>query len=228
MSTRLTAMRDGVQTGPQGRPHGATTSTMLAAGVAAGPLFVVVSTLQVALRDGFDLTRHPLSLLALGNHGWIQVANFVVSGLLCLACAVGMRRVLHHGRAGTWGPLLIAGYGVGLVMGGVFRADPSVGFPAGAPAGTPDTISVHAQLHGVGAMVAFLSVSVACLVLARRFAGVRQRGWAWYSTVSGLLAPALVGLPTQALLGVRFAAAAAVTFAWLAVVAAHLRRSCSQ
>lgn len=228
MTIRDTATRDGVEPPLQRSARIRTTRTALAAGVAAGPLFVIVSTLQVALRDGFDLTRHPLSLLALGDHGWIQTTNFVVSGLLCLACALGMRRALHPGRAGTWGPLLIAGYGAGLVTGGVFRADPSVGFPRGAPAGTPETLSVHAQLHGVGAALAFSSVSIACLVLARRFAGRRQRGWAWYSTVSGLAAPALVLLPTQTLLGVRFAAAAVVTFGWLALVAAHLDRSAAE
>ena len=51
-----------------------------------------------ATRDGFDLARHPLSLLSLGDLGWIQIANFVLSGLLFLACAAGMRRVMVEGK----------------------------------------------------------------------------------------------------------------------------------
>jgi hypothetical protein len=46
-------------------------------------------------------------LLSLGDLGWIQIANFVVTGALFVACAVGLRRVLHPGRAGTWGPRLV-------------------------------------------------------------------------------------------------------------------------
>jgi hypothetical protein len=90
-----------------GAPSGSSASTtrrtraLLACGVVAGPLFLVVALLQALTRDGFDLGRHPLSLLSLGELGWIQIANFVVAGLLSVASAVGMRRVLHPGRGGT-------------------------------------------------------------------------------------------------------------------------------
>jgi Protein of unknown function (DUF998) len=88
-----------------------TRPALLACGAVAGPLYVGVALLQVLTRDGFDLRRHPLSLLSLGDLGWVQIANFVVSGLLAIAFAVGSRRVLHPGRAGTWGPLLLGLYG---------------------------------------------------------------------------------------------------------------------
>ena len=32
---------------------------------------------QGLVRDGYDFTRHPMSLLALGEGGWVQIANFV-------------------------------------------------------------------------------------------------------------------------------------------------------
>jgi uncharacterized protein DUF998 len=76
------------------------TRRLLICGVLAGPFFVAVAGVQVATRDGFDLARHLLSLLSLGDLGWIQIGNFVVSGLLSIAFAVGMRRALHPGRAG--------------------------------------------------------------------------------------------------------------------------------
>jgi Protein of unknown function (DUF998) len=88
---------------------------LLACGVVAGPLFLAAGLIQAFTREGFDLRRHPLSLLSLGELGWIQIANFVVTGLLCVACAVGMGRVLGPGRGGTWGPLLVGAFGVGLV-----------------------------------------------------------------------------------------------------------------
>jgi hypothetical membrane protein len=105
------------------------TRGLLVCGVASGPLFVGVSLIQALTRPGFDLTRHPISLLSLGDLGWIQIANFVLSGLLAIAYAVGMRRVLHQGRGGTWGPLLIGAYGAGLIAAGIFPPDPGFGFP---------------------------------------------------------------------------------------------------
>ena len=47
---------------------------------------------RAAVREGFDLTRHPLSLLALGEGGWVQVATFVVSGAMVLAASAGLAR----------------------------------------------------------------------------------------------------------------------------------------
>ena len=69
-----------------------TTRRLLACGIVAGPLFLVVALIQAFTRDGFDLSRHPISLLSLGELGWIQIANFIVTGGLYVACAVGLRR----------------------------------------------------------------------------------------------------------------------------------------
>jgi hypothetical protein len=72
---------------------------LLACGILAGPPFVAVGLLQTLVRDGFDLGRHPLSLLSLGELGWIQITSFVVTGVLYLACAVGIRGCCVPGRA---------------------------------------------------------------------------------------------------------------------------------
>ena len=64
-----------------------TTRRLLGCGVVAGPLFLAVWAVQAFAREGFDPTRHPASLLALGDLGWIQIANFVITGALFVACA---------------------------------------------------------------------------------------------------------------------------------------------
>lgn len=64
---------------------------LLVCGLIAGPLFVAASLGQEFTRNGFDLARHPISLLSLGSAGWIQIANFVVSGVLYVLGAVGLR-----------------------------------------------------------------------------------------------------------------------------------------
>ena len=198
------------------------TLVLLACGVVAGPLFVAVALLQALTRDGFDLGRHPLSLLSLGELGWIQIANFVVAGLLSVAFAVGMRRVLHPGRGGRWGPLLIGAYGVGLIMGGVFVTDAGAGFPPGAPAGAPEQLSWHGVLHAIAPVLAFLSLILACFVLARRFAGLRQRGWATYCVATGVALLGLLAWPDQDTVVVQLAVAIVLGWAWLSVLAARL------
>jgi hypothetical membrane protein len=195
------------------------TPALLACGVVAGPLFVGVALLQVLTRDGFDLRRHPLSLLSLGDLGWVQVVNFVVAGLLAIAFAAGSRRVLHPGRGGTWGPLLLGVYGVGLVAGGVFVADPGAGFPPGAPEGAPEQLSWHGALHAVAPPLAFLALIVACVVVARRFAGAGERGWAASSSATAVTCLVLTTWPDLDGLSWRLALAMVVAWSWVLATA---------
>jgi hypothetical protein len=171
------------------------TRALLACGVVAGPLFVAVAFAQAFLREGFELARHPLSLLSLGEAGWIQIANFVLVGVLFLAAAVGMRRVLTVGPGHRWGPRLIAVFGAALVAGGVFVADPAFGFPLGTPAGAPEQLSWHGIVHGVAPAVGFLALSVAGFVLARRDAARGHPGWAFVDRATGVLVLVLSALP---------------------------------
>src|SRR5262249_7847804 len=57
---------------------GAMTRALLACGVLAGPLYMAIYLGQALTRPGFDITRHPASVLSNGDLGWIQVANFLV------------------------------------------------------------------------------------------------------------------------------------------------------
>ena len=149
-----------------------TTAALLACGAVAGPLFLVVVFIQDITRRGFSMTIHPPSLLSLGDGGWIQVANFIVCGLLFVAAGAGLRRATRA----TWGPILIACVGAGMVIGGLFSADPGLGFPAGAPAGQPTTMTWHAMLHLTGFGIGYSALVAACFVYARRY---------WYSAIVG-------------------------------------------
>jgi hypothetical protein len=61
---------------------GASTRTLLRLGVVAGPFYLAVGLAQAFVREGFDFARHPLSVLANGPGGWVQTANFVLTGLM--------------------------------------------------------------------------------------------------------------------------------------------------
>ena len=78
-------------------------------------------------------------MLALGEYGWIQVINFITAGVLSLIFAVGVARRLQDGPGSTWAPRLLALFGAGLVIGGIFKADPALGFPAGRRRAIPSS-----------------------------------------------------------------------------------------
>src|SRR5262249_31419825 len=142
---------------------------------------------QMMFREGFDITRHAISLLSNGEWGWIQIGNFVVTGALVIAFAVGMRRVLRTGRGRIAGPLLIGLYGAGVLAAGILLADPARGSPPGTTAGKPAGISWHGLMHFVSGAIGFFSLIAACFVVAVRFATFRCWGWAAYSAATGAL-----------------------------------------
>jgi hypothetical protein len=224
-------MHEMIATGGAGAPSAASekatttlTRALLASGVIAGPLFYAMVGIQALTRPGFDIRRHPLSLLSLGDLGWIQMATFVAAGVAGVACAAGIRRALHPGRGGTWGPVMIGVWGLGLIAAGIFTADPAFGFPPGAPQGTQDHLSWHAALHGAAFFTTFVSLVVACVVFARRFAGLRRWGWVAYCLATAVAGPAIVaaGMSNAAAAGVPFALAGAVAFGWVSVLALQL------
>lgn len=193
---------------------------LLACGVLAGPLFVVTVLAQACTRDGFDPARHPLSLLSLGTLGWVQITNFILTGLLVIASAVGIRKTLSGTRAGTWGPRLIGVYGAAMVWGGIFLADPADGFPPGAATSTDATW--HGLLHNGAPTIGGLALDVACLVFARRFLTRRQTGWAAYClvTVAADLSTAAAAAVTTDYRWLYLGGA--LIWGWASVVTAHV------
>jgi hypothetical protein len=207
------------------------TRALLVCGIVAGPIYVVVGVIEMLTRTGFDLRRHSLSLLSNGDLGWVNMTLFVATGVLLLAGAIGIRRALRGGRAGLWAPLLLGVYGLGLIGAGLFTADPAFGFPPGTPADA-NAVSWHGLLHFVCGGLGFIALIAACFVFARRFAALGQRGWAWYSVVTGALffaaffgiaAGSGQGEAIVAIVNVVFFLAAALAWAWVSAVAARLR-----
>jgi hypothetical protein len=181
---------------------------------------------QGLTRPGFDLLHHDVSLQSNGDLGWVQITNFVVTGLLVIAGAAGIRRVRQEGPGRTWGPLLIGLFGLGLIGAGVFVADPMNGFPPGTPAGMPASLSWHSLLHLLSAAVGFLSLIAACFVFARRFFALRQRAWGAYSVVTGVIFfAAFAGVASgsaQAAIVIGFWIGVVLAFAWISAMAVRL------
>jgi hypothetical protein len=207
----------------------ATSSTraLLTGGVIAGPLYVAVWLVQAFTREGFDITRHPASLLANGGPGWIQTANFVVGGLLSIGAAVGLRRTLT-GRGRTWAPRLLGAYGVGLLLAAIFPADPAAGFPVGTPADYAE-ISTRGMGHFVAGSIGFSGLIAACLVMAAHYRSTGRPAFSRYSAATGILFfAAFAGLSAGA--GSRptivaFDIAVVLAWAWITAVSVDKRRT---
>lgn len=201
------------------------TKALLTCGIVAGPLYVIVGLIQMAIRPGFDITRHALSLLTNGDLGWIQILNFLVTGALLIAGAAGMKRALQSGLGNQWAPLMLGLHGLGLMGAGIFTADPALGFPPGTPLEN-NPISWHGMLHFIVGTIGFIGFMTTCFILARRFKALQQPGWAWSSLITGILfLAAFVGIasgskgPVSAI----FAIAVVLSFIWISRVLSQLR-----
>ncbi|MER7212544.1 DUF998 domain-containing protein [Streptosporangium sp. NPDC000239] len=191
----------------------------------AAPLWAAVSLAQAATREGFDLLRHPLSALSNGSLGWLQIANFVLAGLLTVAGASGLRRALEGGPGGRWAPRLVLAYGVGMVAAGLLVMDPGDGFPAGTPYGMPQALSWHAYGHMAAGTLAFGTLIAACYVLGHRFGRTGERGLAVASRVAGtaLLAGDLWAMTGGTAGSLTLAVGAITAMLWISVVAIRHR-----
>lgn len=205
---------------------------LLRCGALGAMLFIAVFLVDGATRSGYSPARLPVSALSLGPRGWIQIANFVGTGILMVVFAWGLRLALHPGRGATWGPLLLAVFGAGLVLSGMFVMDPMRGYPPGTPAGVPARLSWHHNLHDIAGLVVFVALPAAALVLARRFrsAPVRRR-WADYSAATAIAMVALfVAFSVaweidSAVAGLFQRALIVVGWVWIALLATFLART---
>lgn len=138
---------------------------LLLCGIIAGPLYLTVGLMQAFLRDGFDLGRHPLSILANGTGGWVQTMNFAITGLLVICASLAIGAVLRpQSRAIGW---ILGVFGVSMVVAAGFPADPMGGFPPGTAEGIPVTISTTGLVHFAVGALGFFSLGVAGLVAGR-------------------------------------------------------------
>ena len=205
----------------------ATDRILLLAGVAAGLLFFIIPTIEVFRRPGFNIERHAISVLSLGEGGWIMKAVFITCGFLTLTCALGIYMELARGRGGLVAPLLIGAYGAGLLLAGFFDAPAGLGFPPGTPDDQAPVMTTSAILHSVGFMTAFSALIVACFVFALHFLHEQQTGWAVVSLVSGLALPTLIGLGMSMIVapGIAFYWAAMLGWLWLGTTVVLLPQS---
>ena len=165
-------------------PKSLVTNFLLRCGVVAGPFYLAVGLMQAFVRDGFDFARHPLSVLANGPGGWIQTANFALTGLMVIAAAVGIKRAL--GPRSKALAVFLGAYGAAIMVAAIFPADPVDGFPPGTPEGFPTSISAAGLLHFAAGGLGFACLTISGFVAAWTLLRRKMLLLAALSLVSGL------------------------------------------
>jgi hypothetical protein len=191
------------------------------AGIVVGPLFVLVVALVTWLERDFLhglgwtlLDSHGVpypSGTALGPFGFIQVANFFLTGALLLLFVWGVRRYLPDRRSARVAAVLLGGFGVAFLASAA-PTDRDFG-------GTPSTW--HGWMHGMAFLLIVTLSVVAPLTTAFALRG--QPRWRPLDLVSlavGLVCPVLLFVPSD----VGFYAFIVVLFSWFAILAVRLGR----
>lgn len=116
----------------------------------AGPaLFVTVALVLGFVTPGYRPVRNTISELALGVHGWVQAANFAISGLLIAILGA----LLLDKPPNPYAATCVLVLGVVLLVSAVVRTDPI------EANGTTTTGKVHNGLFLIG-MLAMLSAEL--------------------------------------------------------------------
>ena len=202
---------------------------LLLCGVIAGPLFIIVFLIEGSLRSGYQAMRQPVSALAIGPRGWVQKANFLITGVLMLGCAFGLNSALAPYGGSFWAPLLVGIFSFGLIGAGIFNTD-ITGLPK--EKGVVIKRTKSGIFHDLFSLPVFVALFFAeCFVFAHLFAAAGEYGWEIYSIISGILfifGFVLAGLgfsgsPKLAPMGGLFQRLTiCIGWIWLALVAAHL------
>jgi hypothetical protein len=162
------------------------TKMLLLCGFVGCPLFIIVFLIEGALRADYNFLKYPVSNLSIGDSGWIQILNFIITGILILFFSIGLRRISKDYPGKFWVPLLIALVGIGLIGAGIFTTDPIYGYPPDKPLILAQH-SLAGHLHNLFSLFVFACLPASCFVMYNRFIKFENAKWAIYSLLSGLV-----------------------------------------
>lgn len=134
------------------------------AGIIGPALFVAVFLVEGWIRPGYNPLAAFVSALSLGPRGWIQIANFIIFGLLLFAFSRAVAAEFPSGKASRWGVILLTAIAVGYFVSGPFVMDPTTGTSNSLAGAT-----FHGTLHGIMGGIVFLLMPIVIFVFLRRF-----------------------------------------------------------
>ncbi len=168
-----------------------------------------------------------ISAYAVGPYGWLMTTAFLALGLGALAVGVGIRRAVMPSRWSLVGSLLVALFGVGFVLAGIFPVggcrDVECVAMFASDADLP--ITAAAMAHGVGSLLGILLLIVGMFVLARAFKrDPRWQSFRRWSLALGLAALLQFAIPGEGIVAAILMRTLVVTLiVWLLLAALRLR-----
>lgn len=161
------------------------TKTLLLFGPIGSILFIIMFLIEGATREGYSPFRFPISSLSIGDLGWIQITNFIISGSLIFLFAFGLRNALLPSKDSKWIPRLIGAVGLGLIGAGIFSSDPVFGYPMTEPLAIAQS-TIHGHLHDFFSIFVFVCLPITCFKYRKRFTILNEQRWSLYSLLTAI------------------------------------------
>jgi hypothetical protein len=161
------------------------TKRLLLCGPIGCIVFITLFLIQGVIRESYFPFRFPISSLSIGEFGWIQITNFIISGSLIFLFAFGLRQAATSLKGIIWISRLIGVVGLGLVGAGICSTDPVYGYPITEPLRLAQ-FTLHGHLHDFFSLFVFICSPIACFKFYNRFKDYGNASWATYSLISGI------------------------------------------
>jgi len=158
-------------------------------GIVGPVLYTIVLVTLGLLRPGYNHVTQSMSELGeLGGPNAIimNIAGFILLGLMMIAFAFGLHRGIGEGEGSKIGPVLVAVSGVALVITGIFPCDP----------GCVD-VSIVGSTHSVFAVIAAFALTFAPLAIFQTL----KKDNRWHSYLAYSLVTTVVALVLSAVYG---------------------------
>ena len=165
MATISTNVTRTSSAGTAARTSSAGTAARLS--VAASSLFLLILAALHVLKSDLDPSWRMISEYQIGEHGWLMQTAFVSLAVGTAALVAAVRRHVT-GKAANAGLVLLAVAAAGMALAGFAVSDPITA--------TPEELTTHGNLHGLGAMLGIPTFPFAAALIARGLS--RSNTWA--------------------------------------------------
>jgi len=156
-------------------------------GAIASLFFTLSWIIQEAFRENYNPIMHPISSLAYGSTGWIQVATFFITGVLILLFGYGVWKIWNKEIGlSQWVPIFLIICAISFIGSALFTADFANGYPAGTPVVIKNP-TFSGIMHQSCVTLLFFSTPMGCFLMGNYFAYRKEVKWFAYSFFSGFM-----------------------------------------